>query len=367
MIDKINQAHDAGWLPFTAEIDPTDNVYGGQGLVEAGATAVTRNGAGKALDQQSGLRIVNGGEEFNVDISSAKTVQDVLNAINANSGLLAEINDTKDGINLRTRDSGADFMVGENGGTTATQLGIRSFTAATQLSGLNYGRGVADSPADSATGGVDFTITRVDGTKLSIDIAGAETIGDVLNLINHNLNNADGKLTARLAVHGNGIELVDNSTGTGKLTVTCDPSSTAAIDLGLVPPGKSQSSSDTDTLTGADVNEIEARGVFTALLRLRQALQANDTDGIQRAVELLDESAQNLYKAQAKLGALEQRLDVMSGSLDTEDTQLRTVLSNEYDADITQVVSDLAARQTAYEASLKATGSIFQMTLFNYL
>ncbi|HEY4758939.1 MAG TPA: hypothetical protein VIH42_00005, partial [Thermoguttaceae bacterium] len=368
VINKINQAHADGWLPFTAEIDPIDNVHNGYGLVEADATATTRDGSGEPLDQQSGLRIVNSGQEVTIDLLSATTVEELLNTITgAGAGLQAEINATKDGINIRSRSSGADFMIGENGGITATQLGLRTFTEDTELSALNFGSGVADSPTSGSSGGIDFTIIRADGMELDIDIEGATTIGDVLDEINDNPDNADGNLVARLAEYGNGIELVDNSVGPGTLTVVRNPSSRAAVDLGLVPEGESQSTSSSNTLTGADVNKSETEGIFTALLRLRQALETNDTAGIQRSVDLLDTSTLNLNFSRAELGVRQQGLDVIKNRLDSEDIELRKVLSNEYDADITQVASDLVARQTSFEASLRATASIFQMSLMNYL
>jgi flagellar hook-associated protein 3 FlgL len=366
VINAINDAHDAGDISFTAEIDPLDDMDGGQGLVEDGASAVTRDGAGKALDQTSGLQITNGGETFTVDISACATVEDLLNAVNANSGLLAEINSTKDGINIRSRTSGCDFMIGENGGTTASQLGLRTFVDDTKLSDLNYGSGVQVAGPDSASGGVDFTITLSDGTVLSIDLSTAATIGDVLDLINTNSSNG-GKLTAQLAVYGNGIELVDNSGGAGNLTVANSTSSTAAVDLGLIPKGQSQVISDTNTLTGSDVNETETEGIFTALIRLKQALQDNDIAAIGRAIDLLDSSTEQLNLTQAELGVREQNLDTMASRLTTETTNLKSLLSDNYDTDITQAATDLATQQVTYQAALKSSASILQVTLMDYL
>ena len=82
-IDAINAAHAAGQIPFTAAIDPIEDRSGGQGLVEAGAMqATTRDGAGEALDVQSGLTITNAGQTANVSFLNAGTVEDVLNDIN---------------------------------------------------------------------------------------------------------------------------------------------------------------------------------------------------------------------------------------------------------------------------------------------
>jgi flagellin-like hook-associated protein FlgL len=590
VINAINKAHDTADLPFTADMDPMDDVQGGQGLVEAGASAVTRDGSGEPLDQNSGLWITNGNQEFPISLSDCKTVEDVLNAVNANPGLLAQINDAKDGINIRSRDSGADFMIGENGGTTAAQLGLRTFTENTPLDDLNYGQGVGKTPDPSTNGAtnitvVKFAIVRADGAQLNVDITNPQTVGDVLNAINNDPANADGKLVARLATNGNGIELVDTSTGAGALTVIPDQSNTAAYDLGLVAAGKVNNSSGTftystklistdqvtlqpvpnsaiivtskdasgdlsglqvvldgttkgvtynaadktltvgidpngntdagdvvrmingsdygskfhaaldpaggndgtgkvvdgtsgimygakltaidpitslpvpnsgvivsaanandnlngvqvvlsstatgviyddtaktltvgiipgvttannvvtaintssfssmfqasldpiggntgrgyvvdgtsatitaaSTLDGSDVNKKETEGIFTALIRLKQALQNNDEAGIERAMGLLDNGTQQLNYAHAELGARQQGLDTMKDRLGSENLELQNVLSNEYDADITQVVSDLAGQQTTIQASLKATASILQMTLLNYL
>ena len=76
-------------------------------------------------------------------MSTAETVDELLNLFNgAELGLLAEINAAGNGINVRSRLSGADFTIGENGGTTATQLGIRTYTGATELADFNRGVGV---------------------------------------------------------------------------------------------------------------------------------------------------------------------------------------------------------------------------------
>ncbi|MGW8257473.1 MAG: hypothetical protein ACWGMZ_08315, partial [Thermoguttaceae bacterium] len=360
---------------------------------------------------------------------------------------------------------------------TATQLGLRSFTESTPLDDLNYGQGVgkvvSGDPANpTETSIVKFTVRRNDGVDINVDLTDPETIGDVLDAINHDANNADGKLVARLVAFGNGIELLDNSSGVDSLSVIADSTSTAAVDLGLIPAGQSQSvpasagfaakmisaapnsaivisgkdpsvdltgvqiifdplaegvayddilktltvgvilgtttannvveavnqssaasifraaldptagspndgsgavdamtvlMSDSKTLDGADVNQIETQGVFTALQRLVEALQANDANAVERAISVLDTSTLNLNLSRSELGIREQGLDVLSSTLDSQDLQLQTSLSNDYDADLAEVVSSLSARMLAYEASLRATASISEMTLLDYL
>ena len=370
VVDAVNKAHLDGDCSFEAEIDPLDEVKNGEGAVTLSATGTTEFGGGEGFDKTNGLRIVTDENTYNINFADAETVEDLLNALNgSDAGLLAEINSDKNGINIRSRISGSDFAIGENGGSTADDLGLRTFTTDVSLSDLNFGFGVNTSE------GTDFTIARADGTVLEIDLDTAETVEDVLELINGHPQNADKALRAQLAEYGNGIELVDESHGSEPLTVTRSTLSTAAIDLGLIPEGE-ESATGTSTmidggqaeiLTGADSNPQETDGIFTALLRLRDALQDNNVSQVQRAIDLLDEGVTGLNFARAELGARQQSLEVLKDRLETEDIELKETLSFEYDVDIAQVISDLTARQVAYEASLRSMGSISQLSLLDYL
>ena len=169
------------------EKDSTSDLSAGRAVVAISPPQLTAGGSGVELDQDAGLQIVNGGQTYLIDIRAAQTVEDLLNTLNgANANLLAEINADGTGIDIRSRLSGTDFQIGENGGTTATDLGVRSFTRDSLLAELNHGRGVHTAE------GTDFTIVRDDGTELAIDVSAAFTVGDVLDLINHHPDNAAG-------------------------------------------------------------------------------------------------------------------------------------------------------------------------------
>lgn len=372
--DAINRAHDldAEAMPFTARMDPLDDVRGGEGRVFSSTTApvVTHDGSGGDFDQASGLRIVNGLYSETIDLSEAVSVEDLLNALNgADIGLLAGINGGATGIDVRTTLSGADFSIGENGGQSATQLGIRTFLAETRLKSLNYGQGVATE----AEGVADFTVTRSDGYSFEVSVYGAKTIGDVIDRINAALD-PDGEVAvrARLAASGNGIELVDTSGGTGSLTVTRVNGSDAAIDLGLVEPGQESRSTDAsggdaNVLTGRDVNPQEAGGLFTALVRLEHGLLNNDTQEIERALAMLEEAQTNLTFTRAELGARQNAIETLQTRLDDEGVQLQADLSENHDVDLVQVISDLVARQAALQAALQTMAQTTQLTLLDYL
>ncbi len=352
---------------FTATIDyhdTTSTAQAGTGVINF-VSATIDGGSGDTLDTASGLILTNGGQSKAVDIGAAKTVEDLLNSISgAGLGLLAEINAAGTGINVRSRLSGADFTIGENGGTTATQLGIRTYTESTGLAALNRGLGV---PTNITPANDDFVITTRDGTQLSVNLHGAGKIEDVIDRVNSHVDNSPPKVLARLAATGNGIELIDLTVGIDDLTVSRVEGSQAAEFLGFVPAGEAEVSSATGVLQSQDRHTLEVDSVFNTLARLKTALENNDTVEIGRALERLDADMDRVNYARAEMGSRLQNLEVIDLRLQDEDVQLRAALSQDIDVDLVKAISDLTARQYAFQASLQTAGSLMQLSLLDFL
>jgi flagellin-like hook-associated protein FlgL len=363
-------------LPFTARLDPADQDGGvPQPLTGLPATATTSGGSGTTLDT-SGLQVVSEGKTYTIDVSGDQTVQDLLNSINgAGAGLDAEINAAKTGIDVRSRVSGSSFSIGENGGTTAAQLGLRTFNAATQLTQLNYGQGVGRNTA--TPGGSDFTISQTlpgappTTVQVDVSVAGDTTVGDVIQSINTAAQAAGATFHAQLARSGNGIELTDTDPTHGPIVVAANSQSAAAADLGLVPAGQTTSQSQVTggqvVLTGSDVNPQETGSIFNALIKLAAAFRSNSDAGVQRAMGLLSTSMDRLNNSRAELGVREQSLTTISSLIDNEELNLKAAMSNVYDTDMASAVSQYTAAQTSYQATLQTTASLLKMTLLSYL
>lgn len=320
------------------------------------------------LDLASGLLIQQGANTYTIDLSGAQTVEDILNAINGSDAqVIAQIDPSGDRISIRSRLAGVDFSIGENGGTTAANLGVRSTTTATLVADLNHGNGL------TTRAGTDFTITRKDGVSLDIDVDGAATLGDIINLINnHSLNQDATNVVARLSASGNAIELFDaNTAGTGTLQVQQTFGSRAAEGLGLVPPDQTSATAVTsgtgDTLTGTNVHPLEVAGVFNSLLRLYDAVESSDLAGIERAVAQMDLDYERVNFARAEIGARGRSLDFLKSQIEDEEVQLKATLSEEVETDLADAIAQLTAQQAALEATLRLTSQTFQMSLFDFL
>ncbi len=217
----------------------------------------------------------------------------------------------------------------------------------------------------------DFQIVARDGTELWIDATGATTIQDIIDRINnHVLNNTDTTtVTAQLATNGNGIELVDSSTtATGNLTVQAGEGSQFADYLGFLPNGPvSVDGSGNQVLTSEDRNTKEVDSVYNTLIRLRQALEDNDSEAIGRAVDRLDVDIERATFARGEIGTRLQTLDVVETRLQDENVQLKSALSNEIDVDLVEAISNLTARQYALQASLKTAANILNLSILDYI
>ncbi|HSU66715.1 MAG TPA: flagellar cap protein FliD N-terminal domain-containing protein, partial [Tepidisphaeraceae bacterium] len=165
-----------------------------------------------------------------VNLSGAKTVQDILDTINNATGgtVSASLDAATNGIQLQDTTGGAGNLTiaDANGGTTAQSLGIAGTFNASQakvdggdlhLQFVSQGTLLSNYNGGKGVGTGKFQITNSAGVSATIDMSQGtfNTIGDVIGAINaKNIG-----VTASINANGNGILLTDSSSGAGPLTV----------------------------------------------------------------------------------------------------------------------------------------------------
>ncbi|MFN4243621.1 MAG: flagellar hook-associated protein FlgL [Tepidisphaerales bacterium] len=312
-----------------------------------------RNGLG--LDLPGGLRITNGTAVYNIDFVNppVTTVQELINRINSSgSGALAKINDQANGIDIVSPTQGVRITVGNNGGTLATELGVRSMSPASPLSQLNFGRGV------QTASGADIRITDRTGAVYDIDLTSAVTVQDVMDLIN---TATGGNVVASFSSVGNGIVLTDTTSGTGNLSVQSINFSTAAADLGIA--GSVAGS----VLSGTDVNPVRARGVFDHLLRLANALEQNDQREITLAAAGLREDLDRVVRVRGETGARVREVEARTDSLEVQRLATQAMLSEVKDTDYPATIARFQLLQTTLQANYQTTARVNQLSLLDFL
>jgi flagellar hook-associated protein 2 len=250
--------------------------------------------------------ITDGDGDTTVDLSTATTINEVLDAIN-NSGADVIASVEGDHLVVTENDSGDAVAVANAAGyTTATGLGIaksgtgsitgddiRTLGGLTPLSTLNDGTGVfiedgsydfkittrsgrefeinlgrIDNPIDGATliedlndgAGVtlnsdsteDLQFVDRDGVEHDVDLTGIVTVQDFIDRVNDQTN---GDIQITVHADGDKFTVTDNTGGTGKLKVLgAGPNNTqTAEDLGILETvGVDAASFDGDPIPNAD-------------------------------------------------------------------------------------------------------------------
>lgn len=322
-------------------------------------TSVSALAGGSGIDLSSGFILANGAHTATIDLSTANTVQDIINLIGGSGAyVLARINEFGTGIDLFNQVSGTTLSVGENGGTTATDLGIRTFNDATPLSSLNDGYGVIRVDGEN-----DLRLAVSNGSVVDVNLDGAETIGDVIALINDAAATAGVNVTASLAATGNGIRLSDGAGGSAGVSVTALNASQAALDLGFL----NASVDANGDLVGEDRNLVRTQGILDVLVQLEGALRGDDTRGIALAAERLDPFVKEVTRIHGVVGARAQAL--RSKLLQTQDAAgaAQVFLSDLQDVDYAEAITRMQRAITQLQAGLQSSSTVLNLSVLDFL
>jgi flagellar hook-associated protein 3 FlgL len=324
---------------------------------------------GVAVDLVSGLKITQGNQTRIADFSASTTIQDMINVVEQlDLGVKLEINQDATSLNLVSQVSGIELSVGENaGGTTATDLGLRTFGPATQLTDFNLGLGI-----HSVTGADDFSFNLHDGTSFNVNIDGVNTVAELITTIQTAATGAGLTIGAPgtggtdfnigLAPDGNGLWFEDGTAGVSNFRVQQLGLSLAATDLGIY-----KNVGAGGTLAGDDVTKVEVDGILTHMIKLRDSLVNNDSRGITFAGEGLERDIDNLARIRADVGVRSQRVEQQKDRSAEMKIAEQVFLSELRDADLAEVITRFTQLQQQLQATLQVGSQNLQLSLLNFL
>ncbi|MDA0832596.1 MAG: hypothetical protein O2955_16325 [Planctomycetota bacterium] len=235
------------------DLDPALSIYT--------SVSALNGGTGIGSTAGTGLLIDNGLTSKVVDLSSANTVQDIFNTLRQSGlDLVVGFNSERNGLAISSRLSGKQLTIGENGGTNASGLGIRTMTPDTFLADLNFGAGVLQDGSES------IRILRRDGTNVDVDIGNAVTIRDVIDAINA-VDEFSGSTPLADLNLGTGVPVGGGS----QLDITRRDGSNVSIDL-----------SGTSTLQEVvdAINAVDAGNLVASIDATNHRLTLTDNSGI---------------------------------------------------------------------------------------
>ncbi len=286
------------------------------------------------------------GNTWTVDLTGSLTVDDVLNAINTETGGAVTASISPDGSSFQFTGTGPLTVIDKGETNTATSLGINAESDGDILTGRDVRpralstTNLAD--IDALAGNLPLGSIQVDwqGSSYTVDLSGAATLGDIETLFESTVPGMDLQIkdSALMVVGGSPENFqISNADGTN-----------------------------TATLLGIEGTGTPVR-LFGILDDLKAALNAGDQDAVRGTLTEL-QSLEDMVSRQLILnGGRQSDLDWADRVLLERDERLRSNLSLEYDADAAQVATDLSRAQSTYQASLTVTSQLFQYNLIKFL
>ncbi|MEE8483785.1 MAG: flagellar hook-associated protein FlgL [Nitrospinota bacterium] len=318
--------------PRLSNTTPVSTLNGGGGI-SAGSFTITDRAGGTGT----------------ITVGAGNSIGNVINAINA-SGANVTASISSDGMAIEITDNTAlasinqSLTIAESGGTTAADLGIVGSRPLSAFTGDNLNPALTGSTLLSdlyGGSGITFDdISVVNGSaSATISFSTATTVSDVISAI----NGSGANVTASINSAGTSLSLASNNSAT--VAYAKDINGNTAEMLGI----------------GGGKNLI------TTLQRLEAALNADDLTGILGQLENLDTAIGNISELRGIIGARVNRIENTRYNLEIANFNTTVQLSEVQDADMAKAASDLALLQFAYQATAKASASIIQPSLLDFL
>lgn len=116
------------------------------------------------------------------------------------------------------------------------------------------------------------------------------------------------------------------------------------------------------TFSGSDASNL-----FETVGKLIGYLETNNQDGIGDCVDDLTSSQERITNVLTSVGGKENRVSSAETMVETLSDNATTTLSDTEDADITTLVTKLAQQELAYQAVLKTSSMVINISLLNYI
>lgn len=116
-------------------------------------------------------------------------------------------------------------------------------------------------------------------------------------------------------------------------------------------------------------NKAKGNGLFSDLESLNNDLNDATKSGkdINQYLGYIDKHINNLLSARAELGARLNRIELMEERIDQQEVIANRILSDNEDADIERVITDLKTQEIVHRAALGVGARIIQPTLLDFL
>ncbi|MFH1845499.1 MAG: flagellar hook-associated protein FlgL [bacterium] len=297
---------------------------------------------------EAGQIVVTDGtnQTYSINLTGAADLGDVITRINTDSSGALTAGISANGQALVINGIGPLTVTSGGEGETARSLGLEGRSESGTMVGLDIREAptpatlLADIPELNGDLPLGELVIETGGVETTVDFSAATTIGDLQTMLNTALPGFE------LRIDGAVFGVVSSSAES--FTVRNGEGFSTATDLGISGTGS------------------PAR-LFGVLTDLKEALESHDGDRINGVLTELGEVQQLILKQVIKVGGKETTLDWVDSLLRDRNERLMENLSQEKDADMAVIATELTKSENAYQATLMVTSRLFQDNLMQYL
>lgn len=243
-----------------------------------------------------------------------------------------------------------------------------------QISQLgDYSNNIADGTAwsqasDSALQSIQGEVQRVQ--ELVTEAANGTNSQSNLNAINSEVTQLTSAIKQDAnAQYGNQYIFSGSATGTAPYSASSDTyqGNSNAITRAIGPGGATVTvNADLSSVLGSGASANDGK-LLNTLANISAHLTSGNQAGLGNDLTSLSTNLSSLAQVQTTVGTTADRLQLASSRIQSLQTSDTAALSNVQDADMASTMTDFSNEQAAFTAALKASASIVQSSLMDFL
>lgn len=157
-----------------------------------------------------------------------------------------------------------------------------------------------------------------------------------------------------------------NGTNTSEAPVTVDAAGAASVTLN-VKEYTVEVSRGVSLKVNVNPDNIFGQKLFDTLQNIERTLNGTGTGDFNILLDDLDEEMSLLSSERSELGARYNRLEMIEARIGQQEIVANRILSDNEDADIERVITDLTTQESIHRAALSVGARIIQPTLMDFL
>ncbi|TMU84301.1 flagellar hook-associated protein FlgL [Bacillus sp. BHET2] len=209
----------------------------------------------------------------------------------------------------------------------------------------------------------ELTIQGKNGTLSDEDRKAVAT--EIEQIKNDLVSVSETKVAGRYIFHGTDVgnsPIKDGNPADGSAPQVADNLGSGSIDAYPV-----EVSQGVSLKANVNPNNVFNQKLFDTVHNIQKAFESGDDSALDTELENLDSVMNTLSAERSELGARYNRLEMVDDRLAQQEVTANRILSDNEDADIERVITDLKTQESVHRAALGVGARIIQPTLMDFL